>query len=272
MSSDAARVGRPPATVYLLGALGLAVVVLPLVGLVAELPWDSVRDRAGDPRVLTPLRISLLSTAVSTAIVVVVGVPLGSVLAATGTATARVLRGVVALPLVLPPVVAGLALLQAFGANAPLGRALDDLTGWRLPFSFAGVVVAQVFVASPFVALSVERAVRTAGTSGGDAAATMGVGRWRRWRDVTLPAAAPGIAVGTLLAWARAFGEFGATLTFAGSLAGRTETLPEAIYVALDVDAGDAVTAGVLMMVIAIVVPVTGAVVRRGFRAIRGRR
>lgn len=269
MSSTARPVERPPAAASLLGLIGVLVVVLPLVGLALEVPWGRAVGQLTSESITTPLRVSLLSTVTATAIVVVVGVPLGSVLAATGGVTARVLRGVIALPLVLPPVVAGLALLEAFGTNAPLGMLLDHTLGVRLPFSFAGVVMAQVFVASPFVALSVERAIRGAGGIHTDAAATMGAGRTRRWFDVTLRVATPGIAVGALLAWARAFGEFGATLTFAGSLSGRTETLPEAIYVALDSNTGDAATAGMLMIAIAVAVPLAGA----GLRWIlRGRR
>ncbi len=178
-------------------------------------------------------------------------------MATTSTRRAGMLRGILTVPVVLPPVVAGLVLLVAFGPDAPIGRLLGAV-GVSLPFSTGGVVLAQVFVAFPFVAIAVERSVAASGWAPEEAAAVAGVGSGGRFLRVTLPSIRGALMSGGLFAWARAFGEFGATLTFAGSFPGRTETLPQGVYLAVATDREVAVVGGSLMMVVAFVVAFAG--------------
>ena len=158
------------------------------------------------------------------------------------------------LPLVLPPVVGGVALLLVLGRNGVLGRHLESWFGVSLPFTTAGVVVAEAFVALPFLVLAVEGALRSADTRLEEAAATLGAGPWYAFRRVTLPLAAPGIAAGAVLCWARALGEFGATITFAGNFPGTTQTMPLAVYLALQTDPGAAVVLSLVLLAVSVAV------------------
>jgi len=182
----------------------------------------------------------------------VLGVPLAWVLARADFPGRRFIRALVTVPLVLPPVVGGVALLLVFGRRGLLGAWLDSTFGVSLPFTTAGVVVAEAFVAMPFLVISVEGALRGADARYEEAAATLGAGRWTAFRRVTLPLIAPGVAAGGVLCWARALGEFGATITFAGNFPGRTQTMPLAVYLALEQDLDAAIVLSLLLLVVSI--------------------
>lgn len=237
---------RPPAV--LLAATGLAVVALalPLVALLARAPWSDTGRILGSDATFDALRISLVAASAAAALAVMLGVPLAWTIARSGLPGRRLLRTLALVPLVLPPVVGGVALLAAFGRRG--------LVPTGLPFSFAGVVAAELFVALPFVIVTVEAGLRQADARYEEVAETLGAGRWTAFRTVTLPLALPSIAAGTALAWARALGEFGATVTFAGTLPGRTETLPSAVYLALESEPGAALLLSVLLLAISVTV------------------
>ncbi|GIM91765.1 hypothetical protein Ato02nite_035580 [Paractinoplanes toevensis] len=184
----------------------------------------------------------------------VLGVPLAWMLARTDFPGRRIVRALVTVPLVLPPVVGGVALLLVFGRRGLLGGWLDTTFGVSLPFTTTGVVVAEAFVAMPFLVISVEGALRGADARYEEAAATLGAGRWTAFRRVTLPLIAPGVAAGGVLCWARALGEFGATITFAGNFPGRTQTMPLAVYLALEQDVDAAIVLSLLLLVVSIVI------------------
>ncbi len=241
---------QAPGPVVGLAVAGLVLVGLPFAGLVARAPWSSLATRLSDELVIDALRISLASSLMATAIVVVLGVPLGWTLARVDFVGRRAIRALVLLPIVLPPVVGGAALLFALGRRGVIGGPLDDATGLLLPFSFWGVVVANTFVALPFMVLAVEGAASSNNRGVEQAAATLGASPATVFLKIGLPSIAPSIAAGTVLAWARAFGEFGATITFAGNLQGRTQTMPLAVFVALESDRDTAVAIALLMVAV----------------------
>jgi len=234
--------------------VGLAFLVLPLVGLLARAPWSTLPHRLTEPGILTALRLSLLTATLATAACLVLGVPLAWLLARTSFPGRRLVRAVVTVPLVLPPVVGGVALLLVFGRRGLLGGWLDSTFGITLPFTTTGVVVAEAFVAMPFLVISVEGALRGADARYEEAAATLGASRWTTFRRVTLPLIAPGVAAGAVLCWARALGEFGATITFAGNFPGRTQTMPLAVYLALEQDLDSAIVLSLLLLVVSVAV------------------
>ncbi len=178
--------------------------------------------------------------------------PLAWVLARAEFPGRRLVRALVTVPLVLPPVVGGVALLLVFGRRGLIGGWLDSTFGISLPFTTAGVVVAEAFVAMPFLVISVEGALRGADARYEEAAATLGAGRWTAFRRITLPLIAPGVAAGAVLCWARALGEFGATITFAGNFPGRTQTMPLAVYLALEQDLDSAIVLSLLLLVVSV--------------------
>jgi molybdate transport system permease protein len=180
------------------------------------------------------------------------GVPLAWVLARTSFPGRRLVRALVTVPLVLPPVVGGVALLLVFGRRGLLGEWLDQTFGVSLPFTTAGVVVAEAFVAMPFLVIAVEGALRGADARFEEAAATLGASRWTTFRRVTLPLIAPGVAAGAVLCWARALGEFGATITFAGNFPGRTQTMPLAVYLALEQDVDAAIVLSLVLLAVSV--------------------
>jgi molybdate transport system permease protein len=184
----------------------------------------------------------------------VLGVPLAWMLARVEFPARRLIRALVTVPLVLPPVVGGVALLLVFGRRGLVGEWLDSTFGVTLPFTTAGVVVAEAFVAMPFLVISVEGALRGADARYEEAAATLGAGRWTAFRRVTLPLIAPGVAAGAVLCWARALGEFGATITFAGNFPGKTQTMPLAVYLALEQDVDAAIVLSLLLLVVSVVI------------------
>ncbi|MCC4909003.1 ABC transporter permease [Microbacterium sp. cx-59] len=237
-------------------ALGLAFLVVPLVALVARVQWSTLWQDVTSPAALSALGLSLGTGLMATVLCLLVGVPLALLIARSGARAAAILRAAVTVPLVLPPMVGGIALLFLFGRNGWLGGALD-LVGVRLPFTTAAVVLAQAFVALPFLVLALEGALRATGTGYEQAAAALGAGRWTVLRRVTLPLAAPGLVTGTVLCFARAIGEFGATALFAGNAPGVTQTMPLAIYTAFNgagVSQGTAVALALLLLVTAVLV------------------
>lgn len=247
-------VGRPPLPVVVLAAVAVGFLVLPLVGLVQRAPWSSLTSLLATDVVSDALRLSLLTATLATLVSVVLGVPLAWVLARSDFAGRTLLRALVTLPMVLPPVVGGAALLFALGRRGLVGQPLDEHLGLVLPYSTAGVVVAETFVALPFLVVTVEAALRSADPRAEEAAATLGAGPWTAFRRVTVPTVAPSLLAGAVLCWARAFGEFGATLTFAGNLQGRTQTLPLAVYLALEHDREAALAISLLQVAVALAV------------------
>lgn len=241
---------RMPWALAVPALLGLAFLVLPMVGLLFRAPWSTLGARLGKPEVLDALKLSLLTATLATAVCLVLGVPLAWLLAHATFPGRRVVRALVTVPLVLPPVVGGVALLLVFGRNGLLGKPL----GLQLPFSTAGVVVAEAFVALPFLVISVEGALRAADLRYEEAAITLGASRWTVFRRVTLPLIAPGVLAGAILCWARALGEFGATITFAGNFPGRTQTMPLAVYLALETDPQAAIVLSLVLLIVAIAV------------------
>jgi len=254
VTSPRLRSARPPVLLVVLGALGLAVFVVPLLGLLARTPWSDLPDLLAGEVVTDALRLSLVTSIAATAIAALVGIPLAWLLARVEFPGRTVARGIVTLPLVLPPVVGGAALLFALGRRGLIGEPLNQATGLVLPFSTWGVVIANTFVAMPFLVISVEGALRSLDQRYEGAASTLGAGRWTTLRRVTLPMIAPSLIAGLVLTWARAFGEFGATITFAGSLQGRTQTLPLAVFVALESDRDTAVALSLVMVAVSLTV------------------
>lgn len=238
----------------MLGCLGLIVFIVPLIGLLSRTPWARLPELLSGDVVADALRLSLVTSLAATTIAAVLGVPLAWLLARVEFPGRSIVRGLVTLPLVLPPVVGGAALLFALGRRGVIGEPLDRATGLLLPFSTWGVVVATTFVAMPFLVITVEGALGNVDQRYEGAAATLGAGRWTILRRVTLPMIAPSLVAGLVLTWARALGEFGATITFAGNLQGRTQTLPLAVFVALESDRDTAVAVSLVMVAVSLIV------------------
>ncbi|MDN4476526.1 ABC transporter permease [Demequina sp. SYSU T00192] len=247
-----------------LAVAGALLVALPLVGLLARASWGDMWALITAPASLQALALSLRTSVAATALVLVLGVPLGFALHGLHGRVRAVARAVLLAPLVLPPVVGGLALLYAFGRRGLLGGPLDE-AGVSIAYTTVAVVLAQAFVAMPFMVVSVESALAAHGTRREAIAATLGASRTRILARVTLPALGPALATGTVLAFARALGEFGATLTFAGSLAGVTRTTPLEIYLARETDPDAAVALSIVLLVVAV------AVVAVAYRPVAGR-
>ncbi len=232
--------------------LGLAFLVLPLAGLLIRTPWATLPQRLAQPGILTALRLSLQTATLATLLCIAFGVPLAWLLARSDFPGRRLMRALVTVPLVLPPVVGGVALLLVFGRRGIVGSWLDATFGITLPFTTAGVVLAEAFVAMPFLVIAVEGALRGADARYEEAAATLGATRWATFTRVTLPLVAPGIAAGAVLCWARALGEFGATITFAGNFPGRTQTMPLAVYLALETDLQAAIVLSIVLLTVSV--------------------
>jgi molybdate transport system permease protein len=250
----ARRRGGVPVVLLVPALLGLAFLVLPLIGLIVKAPWSTMSSELDGGTVWPALRLSLLTATCATAVSLLLGVPLAWLLARTDFPGRSFVRTLVTLPLVMPPVVGGVALLLVFGRNGLVGEWLDSAFGITLPFTTPGVVVAEAFVAMPFLVLSVEGALRGSDTRYEEAAATLGASRFTAFRRVTLPLVAPGVAAGAVLAWARALGEFGATITFAGDFPGTTQTMPLAVYLALENDPAAAIALSVVLLVVSVLV------------------
>lgn len=242
---------------WLLGLPALVAVLfllVPLVGLLVRAPWtDAWQVLTGDQALLA-LRLSLLTATVATALAVLLGVPLAWLLARSDLPGTGLLRALITVPLVLPPVVGGVALLSVLGRSGLLGRPLYQLTGFAFPFTTYAVVLAQVFVALPYLVLAVEGALQAADRRYEEAAATLGARPITVFARVTVPLIGPGVAAGAVLAWARALGEFGATVTFAGSFPGTTRTMPLEVYLALETDPEAALMLSVLLLGVSVLV------------------
>lgn len=243
-----------PLPLLLPALLGLAFLVVPLIALLVRTPWHSLPSLLTSAEIWQALQLSLVCATAATAVSLVIGVPLAWLLARVEFPGRGLVRALVTLPLVLPPVVGGVALLMALGRNGIIGKWLDAWFGITLPFTTAGVVVAEAFVAMPFLVISVEGTLRAADPRYEEAAATLGASRFTAFRRVTLPLIAPGIAAGAVLAWARALGEFGATITFAGNFPGRTQTMPLAVYLALQSDPEAAIALSLVLLAVSITV------------------
>ncbi len=236
-----------PRLLVLVAAAGVAFFALPLVGLLARAPWGETVARLTSPAALQALRLSLVVTAGAVGLSWLVGLPVAWLLARGRFRGRTLVRAVVLLPVVLPPVVGGVALLAAYGRRGLLGG-----LGLALPFTTLGAVVAATFVAAPFLILTVEAGLAGLDRRLEDAAASLGAGRWLTWRAVILPALRPALVAGTALAAARALGEFGATITFAGNRPGQTQTLPLAVYVLLQTDPDAAVLLSLLLVAVSV--------------------
>ena len=243
-----------PFGVTAVGAVTLVLLALPIIGLLQRAPWSALPDLLTESTVLDALRVSLLVSACSALVCLVLGLPLAFVLARVKLPFPRVVRAVVILPMVLPPVVGGTALLFALGRRGFIGQWLDSWFGVTLPFTTAGAVVAATFVSMPFFVTTVESALRQAGTDLEEAGSTLGARPWANFLHVSLPAIRPALVAGTALAWARALGEFGATITFAGNLPGRTRTLPLQTFLALEQNPEAAVAISLLLLAVALAV------------------
>ncbi len=254
MSTGAAprTLGRPPLVLVLPAALAAALLVVPLATLVLDTPWGSFLDQLRSPVVRDALALTGAASASTVVVCLLLGTPLAWLLARVDFPGRALLRAAVAVPLVLPPVVAGVALVTALGRNGLVGQLLRESTGLSVPYTSLGVVVAHTFVSLPFYVLSVEGALRASGEAYDVVAATLGASRWTTFRRITLPLALPGVLAGAILAWARSLGEFGATITFAGNYPGTTQTMPSLIYQALQSDPQVARTLSMILLVVSV--------------------
>jgi molybdate transport system permease protein len=239
-----------PAGALAIAAVAVALFALPLIGLAQRASWRSLGRDLTDPMVRDALRLSIVCSLSATALAVVLGLPLAWVLARAQLPGRSFIRALVLVPMVLPPVVGGVALLSAFSRHGLVGQYLHDWFGLQLTFSTAGAVLAETFVAMPFFVIAVEAALRGVDRRYEDAAATLGAGRTSSFVRVLLPLTAPSIAAGAALAWARALGEFGATITFAGNVQGRTQTTPLAVYLLLESDPRAAIALSLVMLAV----------------------
>ncbi|MGH2755860.1 MAG: molybdate ABC transporter permease subunit [Actinomycetota bacterium] len=236
---------------FVIAVLGAGLFVVPLLSLILGAPWARVAEVLRDPITLDALRLSLVVSGTALVLSFMVALPLSWLLARHRFAGRSLLRGIVAVPMLMPPVVGGVALLEAFGRRGLLGALLED-AGVILSLSTAGAVVAAAFVSAPFLVFALEAGYGAVDTGLEDAAATLGASRTRIFRTVTLPALRPAIVAGGALCWARAFGEFGATITFAGNLRGRTQTIPLAVFESLQNDPGASILIALLPLVLAV--------------------
>lgn len=246
------RLGRPPALLVVPAAVATLLLVVPLVAMVASTDWQALPGHLTSQTAVDALRLSLLTSTVAIAICLLLGLPLAWLLARVDFRGRGAVRALVTVPLVLPPVVAGVALRSAFGRTGVIGEPLLELTGFAFPFTTYGVVLAHVFVSMPFVVISIEGAFRSADPRFDEAAATLGATRWTTFRRVTVPLALPGVVAGTVLGWARSFGEFGATITFNGNYPGTTQTMPTLIYVTRQADQDAALSLSLVMLLVSI--------------------
>jgi molybdate transport system permease protein len=240
-----------------MAVVAVAAFVLPLAGLLWRAPWSSAWRELSSRPALDALRLSLVTSLSATAVAIVLGVPLAWVQARVDYRGKRIVRALTTLPMVLPPVVGGVALLFALGRRGIVGNELDAL-GVHLPFTTAGAVAAETFVAMPFLVLTLEAAFRSSDRRLEEAARTLGAGRGEVFRRVTLPLVRPSLLAGVVLCWARALGEFGATITFAGNLPGETQTLPLFVYLRFEGAQADAAIVLSLVLVIVSLVVVVG--------------
>lgn len=240
--------------VVVVAAIAVAFFALPIVGLLWRVPWRRAGALVADESVTTALWLSMRTSLAATVASVVLGVPLAWLLARVGFPGRAAVRALCTLSMVLPPVVGGTALFFAFGRRGLFGQYLDQWFGITLPFTVWAVIIAQVFVSMPFLVLTVEAAFRQHDARVDDAARTLGASPWYVMRRVTLPSIRPALVAGAVLAWARALGEFGATITFAGNFPGTTQTVPLATYLSLETDPERALVLSVVLVGVSFVV------------------
>jgi molybdate transport system permease protein len=243
---------RIPGPLLALAAAGLLLFILPLAGLIVRAPWDQVGAEIVAPETLTALGLSLFCSLSATAISLVLGIPLALVLSRTSGTLRGILRALTTLPMVLPPVVGGVALLLAFGRRGLIGGPLNQAFGLQIPFTTTAAVMAETFVAMPFLVIAVEGGLRALDQRYEEAARALGAGSWRVFARVTVPLLRPAIFSGAVLCWARALGEFGATITFAGNFPGRTQTVPLAVYIALETRPQGAIVLSLILLVVSL--------------------
>jgi molybdate transport system permease protein len=246
------KVGRErlPLPALILAILAIGFFALPFIGLLWKAPWGDAWSILTSQGSLTALRLSLYCSTWATALAVIFGVPLAWLLARVSFPGRGLARALCTLSMVLPPVVAGVALFYALGRRGLVGQYLDRWFGITLPFTTWGVIIAQTFVAMPFLVITVEAAFRQLDTRYEDAARTLGASRGYVFRRVILPGIRPGLVAGAVLAWARALGEFGATITFAGNFPGRTQTMPLAIYIANETNPDEAIVLSLVLIAV----------------------
>ncbi len=244
--------GRPPVVLIIPAVLAVLVLVVPLVAMVVATDLGGLVEQLGSAPLQEALWLSVSTSTAAMLISLVLGLPLAWVMARVQFRGRRLLRALVTVPLVLPPVVAGIALRSAFGRTGVVGEPLLEQSGFSFPYTVWGVVMAHVFVSLPFVVISIEGGLRSAGTGYDAAAATLGASRWTTFRRVTVPLALPGIAAGMVLGWARSLGEFGATITFNGNYPGTTQTMPTLIYVTRQSDTDAALALSLVMLLVSI--------------------
>ena len=245
---------RVPIFVVLVASVAIALFALPLLGLLQRTPWSELWSDLSSQQARDALRLSLVCSAGATALAIVLGVPLAWLLARVEFVGRPLVRALVLLPMIVPPVVGGVALLFAFSRSGLVGEYLYDWFNIQLTFHTSGAILAETFVAMPFLVITVEAGLRSIDTRYEDAAATLGAGRWTTFRRVTLPFLMPSLVAGAALAWARALGEFGATITFAGNIQGRTQTMPLAVYLQLESKPESAIALSLVLVAISIVV------------------
>ena len=245
---------RIPTSLKFLALLGLLLFLLPLAGLIVRSPWSQVGTAITAPETLTALGLSLFCSLTATLAALVLGIPLALVLARTSGTTRGLLRAVTTLPMVLPPVVGGVALLLAFGRRGLAGQVLYQAFGIQIPFTTTAAVMAETFVAMPFLVIAVEAGLRSVDPRYEEAARTLGANSWTVLMRVTLPLIRPAIISGAVLCWARALGEFGATITFAGNFPGRTQTVPLAVYLALETRPDGAIALSLILLAVSIAI------------------
>jgi molybdate transport system permease protein len=245
---------RAPVWFVIPAALAVGFLAIPLLGLLQETPWGDLATELSSPVVLQAVRLSLVCSLGAVAVSVAFGLPLAYLLARVEFPGRNLVRALTTLPMVLPPVVGGVALLLAFGRRGLAGQWLDRAFGITLPFTTAGAILAEAFVAMPFLVITCEAGLRAMDRRFEDAAATLGAGRWTTLRRVTLPLIAPSLGAGMALCWARALGEFGATITFAGNLPGVTQTMPLAVYLTLESDLDAAIALSLVLLAISLAV------------------
>lgn len=248
------RTRRAPALVVA-AAIGALFVALPVLGIVVRMPWSDAAGILGSGSVRTAAWLSVQTSLLAAVTATVLGVPLAWVMSRARGRTVALVRSVVITPMLLPPVVAGIALLTVFGRRGIIGASLLDWWGVSIPFTRTAVVMAQVFVSLPFLVLAVESAFRQLDVGLEDAARTLGASPWRVFTTVALPGARGAVGAGIALAWARSLGEFGASITFAGSFPGRTQTVPMAVYelVATDYEASLVLSFGMMAVAVAVI-------------------
>jgi molybdate transport system permease protein len=238
-------------------ALAVLFFALPLIGLLQKASWSTIIHDLSTPEARDAIVLSLICSLSAAGLSVLFGLPLAWCLARVPFPGKSFVRALVLLPLVLPPVVGGVALLAAFAKSGIVGSRLYDWFGIQLTFTTAGAILAETFVAMPFFVITLEGALRSMDARYEDVAATLGAGRWTAFRRVTLPLIAPSLVAGTVLAWARALGEFGATITFAGNIQGKTQTLPLSVYLLLDTEPTTAIALSLVLLALSLVVIVS---------------